>query len=61
MDFDQTCIDTLLGRGKSLLDFDNLDFIFSHISTSKCQGHHFIITANISLFQTLSFEQVNGF
>ena len=28
MDFDQTCIDTLLGGGKSCLDFGDLDLIF---------------------------------
>ena len=28
MDFDQTCIDTLLGRWKNCLDFDDLDLIF---------------------------------
>ena len=28
MNFDQTCIDTLLGGGKELIRFDDLDFIF---------------------------------
>ena len=28
MDFDQTCIDTLLERGKRRLDFGDIDHIF---------------------------------
>ena len=28
MDFDQTCIDTLLGGGEELIRFSDLDFIF---------------------------------
>ena len=28
IDFDQTCIDTLLGEGEELIDFGDLDLIF---------------------------------
>ena len=62
MEFYQTCIDTLLGWGKGLIRFWwPWPYFQGYISTSKWQGHHSIMTANFSPFDTLSSEQVNGF
>ena len=35
MDFDQACIDTLLGRGKDLVSFGDLDLIFKVTPSSR--------------------------
>ena len=52
MDFDQTCINILLGGRKELIRFDDLDLIFKVTPALKCPRWG---------FRTLSFEPNNGY
>ena len=52
MDFDQTCIDTMLGGGTSRLDLGDLANFQGHNSTLKCPkyGFHVLSSELVDVF-----------
>ena len=55
MDFDQTCIYTLLGGGEKYIKFGELDLVFKVTSLSRSPS---LKNCQISLFWALSSEPV---